>query len=57
MLRVCVYRNGAMKGEKRGLGNVSFKWWRKLDALIENHQPSTDYLQPSQTLRTTLVRI
>ena len=30
MLRVCVYREGAMEREKRGVGNISFRWWRKL---------------------------
>ena len=28
MLRVCLYRKGAMKGEKRRVGNVSFRWWK-----------------------------
>ena len=30
-LRVCVHREGAMEGEKRGVGNISFRWWRKLE--------------------------
>ena len=29
MLRVCLYRKGAMEWEKRGVGNISFRWWRK----------------------------
>ena len=29
MLRVCLYRKGAMNGKKSGVGNVSFMWWRK----------------------------
>ena len=31
MLRVCLYRKakGAMEGEKRGVRNISFRWWRK----------------------------
>ena len=29
MLRVCPYRKGAREWEKRGVGNISFSWWRK----------------------------
>ena len=29
MLRVCVYREGAMEWEKRGVENIRFRWWRK----------------------------
>ena len=29
MLRVCMYRKGAIEWEKRGVGNISFRWWRK----------------------------
>ena len=29
MLRVCLYRKGAMEEEKPGLGSISFRWWRK----------------------------
>ena len=29
MLRVCLYRKGTMEWEKRGVGNISFRWWRK----------------------------
>ena len=32
MLRVCLYRKGVMEWEKRrGVGNISFRWWRKLE--------------------------
>ena len=31
MLRVCLYRKRAMEWEKRGVGNISFRWWRKLE--------------------------
>ena len=29
MLRVCLYGKGAMEREKKGVGNVIFRWWRK----------------------------
>ena len=29
MLGICLHRKGAMEGEKRGVGNISFRWWRK----------------------------
>ena len=29
MLRVCLYRKGTMEWEKRGVVNISFRWWRK----------------------------
>ena len=29
MLRVCLHGKGAMKWEKRGVGNISFRRWRK----------------------------
>ena len=29
MLRVCLYRKGAMEWEKRGVENISFRWLRK----------------------------
>ena len=29
MLRICLYRRESMEGERRRVGNVSFRWWRK----------------------------
>ena len=29
MLRICLYRREYIEGERRGIGNVSLRWWRK----------------------------
>ena len=31
MLRVCLFRRVGMEWEKRGVGNISFRWCRKLE--------------------------
>ena len=46
MLRVGLYRRGAMEWEKRGVRNISFRCWRKLECPERTTgQPQvTDYL-------------
>ena len=44
MLRVCLYRKGAMEGEKRGVGNVSFRCWKKLERTIGQLQVTDNLL-------------
>ena len=39
MLRICLYRREAIEREKRGVGNVSFRWWRKPDCLERTGHP------------------
>ena len=56
MLKICLYRKGVMEGEKRGVGNVSFRWWRK----PECPERTTGQPQVTDNLTlwtTTLVRI
>ena len=43
LLRVCLYRKGAMEGEKRGFGNVRFRWWRKPEYPEKNYRPAAGY--------------
>ena len=41
-----MYREGAMEWEKRGVGNISFRWWRKPECLerTTGHPQVTDNL-------------
>ena len=52
MLIVYLYRKGAMEWEKREVGNVSFRWWKKLECL----ERTTSQLQVTDNLLITLVR-
>ena len=46
MLIICLYRREAMEGDERGVGNVSFRWWRKPEysERITSQQQVTDIL-------------
>ena len=33
MLRIFLYRRESIEGERRAVGNVSFRWWRKPECL------------------------
>ena len=43
MLRICLYRRESIEGERRGVGNVSFRWQKKAGVPGENHQPAAGY--------------
>ena len=43
MLRVSLYRKGAIVEKKRGIGNIIYRWWRNLEC------PKTTTGQPQVT--------
>ena len=46
MLIICLYRRESIEKERKGVGNVSFRWWRKLEC----PERTTSQLQVTDSL-------